>query len=150
MSELIWRKIYIAKRIIITIEVELPREKQEYVEDELNEFLEGYNISARIESEITGNVYQTVEVLKIPTKDDFEKVIKPYIPQIKEDIAKSSDDKARYKIEDVIKMMGPIFGTVSYSDIYWGLKFILYGEDIIVDSGKAKDDSKLLIFQLKK
>jgi hypothetical protein len=46
-------------------------------------------------------------------------------------------------------MMGPTFETVNDSDIYWSLKYILYGEDIIVDFGKAKDHTKLLIFKSK-
>ena len=71
------------------------------------------------------------------------------ICKIKKDIEKSPDSEARYKIEDIRKMMGPMFGTVGDLDIYWSLRRALNEEGIMVNAGRTEDNDKLLIFKLR-
>ncbi len=61
---------------------------------------------------------------------------------------KEGDVKSiRMKIKDVANVMGPEFEKKSDKAIYWGLKFVLFHEGIVVTTGKAKDTSPLLVMR---
>jgi hypothetical protein len=66
---------------------------------------------------------------------------------LKEQISISSDKKIRLKVRDIASSMGPEFAKKSDTAIYWGLKFVLFHEGIVVDTGTAKDKSKLLVMR---
>ena len=66
---------------------------------------------------------------------------------LKEQIDESSDKKIRIKSRDIANAMGPEFAKKSDTAIYWGLKFVLFHEGIVVDTGTAKDKSKLLVMR---
>ncbi len=66
---------------------------------------------------------------------------------LKDRIQESPDGKIRVKIRDMAKSMGPEFDKKSDTAIYWGLKFVLFHEGIVVDTGTAKDKSKLLVMR---
>ncbi len=66
---------------------------------------------------------------------------------LKEQIAGSSDKKIRIKVKDMANAMGGEFVKKSDTAIYWGLKFVLFHEGIVVDTGTAKDKSKLLVMR---
>ncbi len=66
---------------------------------------------------------------------------------LKDQIDQSSDGKIRVRIRDIAKQMGPDFDKKSDTAIYWGLKFVLFHEGIVVDTGTAKDKSKLLVMR---
>lgn len=66
---------------------------------------------------------------------------------LQEQIAASPDEKIRVKVKDIANAMGPEFAKKSDTAIYWGLKFVLFHEGIVVDTGTAKDKSKLLVMR---
>lgn len=66
---------------------------------------------------------------------------------LKDRIQESPDGKIRVKIRDMANTMGPEFDKKSDTAIYWGLKFVLFHEGIVVDTGTAKDKSKLLVMR---
>ncbi len=66
---------------------------------------------------------------------------------LKEQIAESPDKKIRLKVRDIANTMGGEFAKKSDTAIYWGLKFVLFHEGIVVDTGTAKDKSKLLVMR---
>jgi hypothetical protein len=66
---------------------------------------------------------------------------------LKEQIIASPDKKIRLKVRDIANAMGPEFVKKSDTAIYWGLKFVLFHEGLVVDTGTAKDKSKLLVIR---
>jgi hypothetical protein len=66
---------------------------------------------------------------------------------LKEQITESPDKKIRLKVRDIANAMGGEFVKKSDTAIYWGLKFVLFHEGIVVDTGTAKDKSKLLVMR---
>ena len=69
------------------------------------------------------------------------------VPWLKDKIEESPDKKIRVKSKDIANAMGPEFAKKSDTAIYWGLKFVLFHEGIVVDTGTAKDKSKLLVMR---
>lgn len=67
---------------------------------------------------------------------------------LKDQIAESPDKKIRIKVRDMANAMGGEFIKKSDTAIYWGLKFVLFHEGIVVDTGTAKDKSKLLVMRM--
>ena len=65
----------------------------------------------------------------------------------KDQILESPGKKIRLKVRDMANAMGPEFAKKSDTAIYWGLKFVLFHEGIVVDTGTAKDRSKLLVMR---
>lgn len=78
----------------------------------------------------------------------YAQAIARNVSWLKEQIAISPDDKIRLKVRDIAKVMGPEFEKKSDTAIYWGLKFVLFHEGIVVDTGTAKDKSKLLVMRM--
>lgn len=78
----------------------------------------------------------------------YAQAIAPQVQWFKDEIATSADGKIRAKIKDIAKVMGPDFEKKSDKAIYWGLKFVLFHEGIVVTTGKAKDGSTLLVLRL--
>ncbi len=72
----------------------------------------------------------------------FDKVILKYIPWIKEQINKSSDNIIRIKIID-IKQEIPELRKKNDAELYWGLKFVLYKYGIDLTLGKTSKDEPL-------
>lgn len=66
---------------------------------------------------------------------------------LKDQIGESTDKKIRLKVRDIANAMGGDFAKKSDTAIYWGLKFVLFHEGIVVDTGTAKDKSKLLVMR---
>jgi hypothetical protein len=67
---------------------------------------------------------------------------------LKDQINESPDKKIRLKVRDIANSMGPEFAKKSDTAIYWGLKFVLFHEGLVVDTGTAKDKSKLLVIRV--
>ena len=67
---------------------------------------------------------------------------------LQEQIAESPDKKIRLKVRDIANAMGGDFTKKSDTAIYWGLKFVLFHEGMVVDTGTAKDKSKLLVMRI--
>ncbi len=65
----------------------------------------------------------------------YEDAIAKFIPWIKENIYASPDKKIRIRTKDIAKDMGKNFERKTDKDIYWGLKYTLFLDGIVVDSG---------------
>lgn len=76
--------------------------------------------------------------------------IQKHIPWIKEQIASNKDGIIRVKATDMGKEMGGEFVKKNATSIYWGLKYVLFQEGIVVDTGTHKTGDKLLIMRLGK
>lgn len=70
------------------------------------------------------------------------------VPWIKEQIAASKDGTIRIKATDLAKEMGGDFAKKNPTSIYWGLKYVLFNEGIVVDTGTHKSGDKLLLMRL--
>jgi len=76
--------------------------------------------------------------------------IQKHIPWIKDQIAANKDGIIRVKATDMGKEMGGEFVKKNATSIYWGLKYVLFQEGIVVDTGTHKTGDKLLIMRLGK
>ena len=74
----------------------------------------------------------------------YEKNISKLIPWIIEQVNKSPDKILRLRIIDIKKEMGPELEDKNDTDMYWGLKFVLYKHGINVELGSTKNDEKIL------
>jgi hypothetical protein len=73
--------------------------------------------------------------------------IQKSIPWIEEQIANSPDGTIRIKNVDMKNEMGGEFVKKADGSVYWALKYILFQEGIVVDTGTHSDGSKLLIMR---
>lgn len=73
--------------------------------------------------------------------------IKKHISWIKEEIGKSKDGTIRVKNVDLRKEMGGEFVKKNDTSIYWGLKFVLFNEGIVVETGTHANGDKLLVMR---
>ncbi len=74
--------------------------------------------------------------------------VRPIVPWIKKAISESKDGKIRVKAIDFAKKLGPDFTRSSYNTLYWALKYILFKESIVVESGTLKDGIQMLIMRM--
>lgn len=73
--------------------------------------------------------------------------IQKSIPWIKEEIGKAKDGLIRVKNEDIRKEMGGEFVKKNDTSVYWGLKYVLFQEGIVVETGTKNTGEKLLIMR---
>lgn len=78
----------------------------------------------------------------------YAQAIAKDVQWLKDQIAVSPDKKIRVKTRDIAKAMGPEFEKKSDTAIYWGLKFVLFHEGIVVETGTARDKSKLVVMRI--
>ncbi len=78
----------------------------------------------------------------------YKVAIAPHIAFLKEGIAGSKDGQIRVKTADLSKAMG--MAGKHETSIYWGLKYTLFGEGIVVTTGQTKDGEPVLIMREKK
>ena len=76
----------------------------------------------------------------------YLEVIAPHIEFLKSQISSSPDGFIRLKTEDIATTIGM---KKSPNAIYWGLRYVLFFEGIIVNSGKSKNDEHMLIMRAK-
>ena len=77
----------------------------------------------------------------------YAQAIASQVQWFKDKIKENPEGKIRAKSKDIAKAMGPEFEKKSDKAIYWGLKFVLFHEGIVVTTGKAKDGSTLLVMR---
>lgn len=77
----------------------------------------------------------------------YKNAIAPHVAFLKENIAGSKDRSIRVKVDDLAKSMG-MTGKHETS-IYWGLKYVLFGEGIVVTTGQTKDGDAVLLMREK-
>lgn len=73
--------------------------------------------------------------------------VKKHISWIEEEIEKSKDHTIRIKNETMRKELGKEFEKLDPTSVYWGLKYVMFQEGIVVKGGKHRDGSELLIFR---
>ena len=73
--------------------------------------------------------------------------IQPQLSWIEEQITKAPDGTIRVKNVDIRKEMGGEFVKKADGSVYWGLKYVLFQEGIVVDTGTHSDGNKLLIMR---
>ncbi len=78
----------------------------------------------------------------------YKNAIAPHVGFLKENIAGSKDGSIRVKVEDLAKTMG--MSGKHETSIYWGLKYVLFAEDIVVTTGQTKDNEPVLIMREKR
>lgn len=69
------------------------------------------------------------------------------IPWIKQEIEKSKEKSIFVKSGEIGKEMGGEFAKKNTTSIYWGLKYILFQEGIVVETGTHRTGEKLLIMR---
>lgn len=76
--------------------------------------------------------------------------IQKHIPYILDQIKESKDGKIRIKTEAMGKEMGGEFIKKNPTSIYWGLRYVLFQEGIVVETGTLAetDGGKVLIMRL--
>ena len=73
--------------------------------------------------------------------------IQSQLAWIEEQIANSPDGVIRIKNEDIRKEMGGEFVKKADGSVYWALKYVLFQEGIVVDTGTHSNGSKLLLMR---
>ena len=69
------------------------------------------------------------------------------VPWLKEKIDNSFDKNIRILTKDIAKQMGEEFENKSNNAVYLAVKFILFHEGIIVDTGISKNDEHILVMR---
>lgn len=77
----------------------------------------------------------------------YAQAVAKFIPWLEEQIDNSPDKKIRIKSSDIAKEMGGTFATKSHGAIYWGLKFVMFHNGIVVDTATQKAGDKLLVMR---
>jgi hypothetical protein len=78
----------------------------------------------------------------------YAQAIGSEIQWLKDSIKKSDDGKIRIKIRDIAKSMGPEFEKKKDKAIYWGTRFVLFHEGIVVSPAKNTENKELLIMRM--
>ena len=77
----------------------------------------------------------------------YMKAIAPHLDWIEGEITTSKDNTIRMKVKDIAKEMGKEFASKHETSIYWGLKYSLFQEGIVVDMSTHKDGEKILVMR---
>lgn len=77
----------------------------------------------------------------------YKSAVAPHIGFLKEGIAAAKDGSIRVRVADLAKAMG-MTGKHETS-IYWGLKYTLFAEGLVVTTGQTKDNEPVLVIREK-
>lgn len=75
----------------------------------------------------------------------YKNAIAPHVGFLRDGITGSKDGSIRVRVSDLSKAMG-MTGKHETS-IYWGLKYTLFAEGIVVTTGQTKDNEPVLIMR---
>lgn len=78
----------------------------------------------------------------------YAQAIGSEIQWLKDSIQKSDDGRIRVKIRDLAKSMGPEFEKKKDKAIYWGTRFVLFHEGIVVAPAKDTGNKELLVMRM--
>lgn len=78
----------------------------------------------------------------------YAQAIGSEIQWLKDSIKKSEDGKIRIKIRDLAKSMGPEFEKKKDKAIYWGTRFVLFHEGIVITPAKDANNKELLVMRM--
>lgn len=103
-----------------------------------------------IDSELIITVNSLVKDIEVKRKyGKYARAISKLTPWLYEHINQSPDKKIIVKIRDIAKEMGSEFEKKSDSAIYWGVKYVLFHEGIVVDIGTSKKDERMLVMRIR-
>ncbi len=78
----------------------------------------------------------------------YKNAIAPHVSFLRDGIAAAKDGNIRVRVTDLAKAMGMI--GKHETSIYWGLKYVLFGEGLVVTTGQTKDNEPVLIIRERK
>lgn len=78
----------------------------------------------------------------------YRAAIAPHVAFLKQGIEESKDKQIRVAVDDLAKTMG--MAGKHETSIYWGLKYTLFAEGIVVTTGQTKDGDAVLIMRERK
>lgn len=71
------------------------------------------------------------------------------VPRIDKDISRSPNKEVIIKVKDLTKKMGKEFEKLHPTSIYWGVKYNMFQEGIIVSTKKTKEGELALVMRHK-
>ncbi len=74
--------------------------------------------------------------------------VQKHLTWLKESIGDSKDGCIRMKVKDFAKELGKEFETKNETSIYWALKYVMFNEGVVVETGTSKAGDKLLLMRL--
>lgn len=102
-------------------------------------------------STIIGTRCSNIYRKKISRYGKYVDAISPHVEWLKNSITNAKDGVIRVKTTDIVKEMGREFARKNPKSIYWGLKYVLFHEGIVVDTGYYKTgDDDMLVMRLSK
>lgn len=78
----------------------------------------------------------------------YKNAIAPHVEFLKDEVAKSKDGNIRVLVTDLAKTLN-MTGKHETS-IYWGLKYVLFAEGLVVTTGQTKSNEPVLIIRERK
>lgn len=78
----------------------------------------------------------------------YKNAIAPHIEFLQDEVAKSNDGSIRVLVTDIAKTLN-MTGKHETS-IYWGLKYVLFTEGLVVTTGQTKSNEAVLIIRERK
>jgi len=78
----------------------------------------------------------------------YKNAITPHVEFLKDEVAKSKDGNIRVLATDLAKTLN-MTGKHETS-IYWGLKYVLFAEGLVVTTGQTKSNDAVLIIRERK
>lgn len=116
--------------------------------------LEALNTECIAVTDESGDIYIMPMHKYIGTGDIFAKIgiaIAPYVQAMKNDIAKSKDGYIRFLVKDITNVMvmtGLKIGMTGFENsVYWGLKYNLFLDGIVVTLGHTQDKEPVLVLR---
>jgi hypothetical protein len=79
----------------------------------------------------------------------YSEALAPLVSSLKEQIEKNKEGIIRIKNKDLAKEMGGTFAKKNATSIYWGTKYSLFREGIVVSTGTHRDGDKILTMRMK-
>ncbi len=78
----------------------------------------------------------------------YKNAIAPHLGFLMTGIAAAKDGSIRVRVVDIAKAMG--MPGKHETSMYWGLKYVLFAEGLVVTTGQTKDNEPVLIMREKK
>lgn len=79
----------------------------------------------------------------------YTDALRPHLSWLRDTIKDSKDGHIRMRVKDLTKEMGTDFVNKNPTSIYWGTKYALYKQDIIVTTGQNNAGEDLLVMRTK-
>ena len=98
-------------------------------------------------STIPGILCRNIHRRKVVKYGKYANAISPHLAWLKNSITNAKDGIVRVKTVDIAKEMGSEFTKKRKMSVYWGLKYTLFKEGIVVDIGihNTSDDDMLIM-----